>query len=337
MNDAQVFEKQNEELSEVPKVFAPRARAGSVRDFDIVLHIGHLKTATTWLQANIFGNPETGFVVPWADARARAIGAFVTANTYQWEPSWARGFFDEELERLADDPRVPVLSDETLCGNPLHRSYAGRYFADLIHQVFPRAKVVIGIREQKAMAISLYREYIHLGGTRPLVDFIGTGLEPLSFTSILREDFLAYAIVVGYYQKLYGRENVLVLPIERLQKDQAGFVRTILDFCGCPSRFTSEAKPNNVGRSAMALEALRALNPLCQTSPLSAGWKQPRHRVATRLCNAVNRLPRGWSAGIERRWKDLVARRYAGTFAESNRRLAELTGLDLASFGYDLG
>ena len=40
---------------------------------------------------------------------------------------------------------------------------------------------------------------------------------------------------------------------------------------------------------------------------------------------------------IERRWKDLVARRYAGIFGESNRCLAELTGLDLASLGYDLG
>ena len=139
---------------------------------------------------------------------------------------WARGFFEEELERLADDPRVPVLSDETLCGDPFQRRYDGSYVADRIHEVFPRAKILIGIREQKATAVSSYREYIFLGGTLSLEEFIGTGHEPLSYTPILREDFLAYHLVVGYYHELYGRENVLVLPIELLQRDQSGYIQT---------------------------------------------------------------------------------------------------------------
>jgi hypothetical protein len=79
------------------------------------------------------------------------------------------------------------------------------------------------------------------------------------------------------------------------------------------------------------------VNPLFQISPLSMGYTQLPHRVGDRLCRAFDRLPRRWSAPIDRRWKDLVARRYAGIFGESNRRLAELTGLDLASLGYDLG
>ncbi len=321
--------------------FAPesgdRVRAGSGRDFEIVLHVGHPKTATTWLQDMVFGNPETGFVIPWDDARGRAIAAFVTVNPYCRDATWARGFFEEELERLADDPRVPILSDETLCGDPAQRRYTGRDVADRIHQAFPRAKVIIGIREQKAMAISLYREFILQGGLLPLKDFIGTGHEALSFTPILREDFLAYDLIVGYYQGLYGRQNVLVLPIEQLQRDQAGYVKTLLDFCGCPGQLTREAEPRHVGWSALALVARRMLNPLIPTSPLSLGYRQLRNRVAYRLCGAVNRLPRGASASIERNWKDRVDRRYAGVFRESNRRLAELTGLDLAALGYDLG
>ena len=325
------------ELSVVAPAAGDHARTGTKREFEIVLHIGHPKTASSWLDAKVFDNPETGFVVPWADAGARAIAAFVTANTYDWEPRWARSFFEEELERLANDPRVPVLSQEALCGDPMQRRYDGSEIADRIHQVFPQAKILIGIREQKAIAISTYREFVHQGGTLPLVDFIGTGHEPLGFTPILREDFLAYDLVVGYYQNLYGRENVLVLPIERLQRDQAGYVQAILDFCGCAGRLTSDAKPNNIGKSALALAARRILNPLFQTSPLSVGYKQLSHRVGNRLCLAIDRLPRRWGASIERRWKDLVARRYAGVYSESNRRLAEMTGLDLASLGYDLG
>jgi Sulfotransferase family len=312
------------------------ARAGSKRDFEIVLHVGHPKTATTWLQAMIFENPETGFVVPWSDARARAIAAFVTVNPYQRQATWARSFFGQELERLADDPRVPVLSDETLCGDPFQRLYHGSDVANRIYQVFPRAKILIGIREQKAIAISSYREYIFLGGTFSLTEFIGTGQEPLSYTPILREDFLAYDLVVSYYQELYGRGNVLVLPIEQLQRNRSGFVQTILDFCGCPGRLTVEAEPAHTGWSAIALAARRVLNPLIPTSPLSLGHRQLRNRVANRLCGALNHLPQRWSVATEQRWKDQVSRRYAGAFGTSNRRLAELTGLDLAALGYDL-
>ena len=190
-------------------------------------------------------------MVPWADALRRAIAAFVTVNPYRRQAAWARGFFGEELERLADDPRVPVLSDETLCGDPFQRRYNGRDVADRIPpnlspdqgpDRYPRAEgdgdlVLPGVH--------------HAGGTLSLEDFVGTGHEPLSFTPILREDFLAYDFVVGYYQELYGRENVLVLPIEQLQRDQAGYVQTILDFCGCPGRLPIEAEPTHTGWSAI--------------------------------------------------------------------------------------
>jgi hypothetical protein len=322
-------------------VYAPLdagdTEAGLERDFEVVLHVGHPKTATTWVQDHIFKNPRSGFVVPWTHARARAIAAFVTVNPYSQGAEWARSLFAEELERFADDPRVPVISDETLCGDPFQRRYDGRHVADRICQAFPRAKVLIGIREQKSMAISAFREYIALGGTLKLKDFIGVGDEPMSYTPILREDFLTYHYVVDYYQRLYGRENVLVLPIEQLQRDRAGYVQTLRRFCACPGEFNTDAAPNRVGWSAITLAARRTLNPLVPISPLTSGDRQILNRLAKRLCGAIDHLPRRWSAAIERRWKDQVARRYAGTFGESNRRLAELTGLDLAALGYDLG
>lgn len=120
---------------------------------------------------------------------------------------------------------------------------------------------MIGIREQKATALSSFREYIFLGGTLSLEEFIGTGHEALSFTPILREDFLAYDLVVDYYQQLFGAENVLVLPIEQLQKDRAGYIQTIFDFCGCCGRLTAPAEPSHTGWSALALAARRVIEP----------------------------------------------------------------------------
>ncbi len=201
--------------------------------------------------------------------------------------------------------------------------------------LFLEPGILIGIREQKSMAISCYRQFLQ-GGSRTIEDFVGTGHEPLGFTPILQEDHLAYDRVVSYYQGLFDRENVLVLPLEWLQKDRVGYMQAIYDFCGCPARPDIKADPKHVGWSGITLAARRMLNPLIPTSPLSMGYRQLPNRIADRICRGINCLPRGWSKAIERRWKDAVDRRYTGVFGESNRRLAELTDLDLAALGYQL-
>src|SRR5262249_30314594 len=139
-------------------------------------------------------------------------------------------FFEEGLGRCAGGPGVPIISNEDLCGNPLQRIYTGRYVADRLHAAFPRAKILIGVREQKAIALSLYRQYLtDFQGDFPLETFVGRGNEQPGFTPILRPDHLEYHRAVGYYQHLYGRKNVLVLPIELLRRDPESYVRSILE------------------------------------------------------------------------------------------------------------
>jgi hypothetical protein len=309
------------------------------RDFEVVLHVGHPKTASTWLQETIFANPESGFVFPGykEDCRARMISAFLIVNSFRDDVAWARGLFEGGLQQCAGKPEVPIISDESLCGDPLLRvnNYTGRYMADRIHAVFPRARILIGVREQKALALSLYREYLMLGGLQPLEAFIGRGDEPLGFTPILYPEYLEFDRVVGYYQALYGRTNVLVLPMEQLQRDKESYVRSILEFCQCPGRIERLAEPMRVGQSALALTVRRYINPFAQPNPLHPTWGLGR-RVVEKLGRAIDRLaPQSWCAPVERRWKVRLARRYTGMFCGSNRRLAGLTGIDLAALGYE--
>jgi len=309
-----------------------------LRDFEVVLHVGYPKTASTWLQETIFADPDSGFVFPWyrSDCRARTISAFVTVNSYSDDSVWARTFFEEGLRRCAGGSGVPIISDESLCGDPLLRFYTGRYIADRIHSVFPRAKILIGVREQKAIAISLYREYLLTAGSFPLEVFLGRGDEPMGYSPILRPDYLEYDRVVGYYQKLYGRENVLVLPMELLQKEPQKFVESIFEFCQCSGRIEHLSAARRVGLSAVALEIQRWLNPLIPVNPLVPQPSTIAARIISRLSHGIDRLvPRSWSTPLERRWKTITARRYDGMFRDSNRRLAELTGIDLAALGYE--
>jgi hypothetical protein len=311
------------------------------RDFEVVLHIGYPKTASTWLQETVFRNPALGFVVPWDrdEFLGRATAAFVTVNSFDDDVAKARSFFEEGLRSLDGQPGVPIVSDESLCGDPTRRinNYAGRYIADRLRAAFPSARILIGIREQKAIALSLYREYLHgSGGVFPLEVFLGRGDEPPGYTPILYPDYLEYDRIVGYYQRLYGQENVHVLPMEWLRRDPAGYVRSILEFCRCPADVGHLSKPVHVGQSALALTVRRPLNRVFPPNPLSPHRGYGTRAVA-KVARVIDRLaPKSWSVPIERRWKDAIARRFNGRFIESNRRLAEQTGLDLASMGYEL-
>jgi hypothetical protein len=183
----------------------------------------------------------------------------------------------------------------------------------------------------------MYCSYIKQSGVFPLEVFLGRGDEPPGFAPILRPDFLKYDRLVAYYQELYGRENLLVLPMELLRKDRQGYIRSILEFCQCPGKIDQPEPARNVSLSPLALEVRRRLNPLVPLNPLTPPPSTPGQRVVYKLAHMIDRLaPKSWGAPLERRWKDFTARRYEGMFRESNRRLAELTGIDLAALGYDL-
>jgi hypothetical protein len=312
-------------------------QAAPHRDFELVIHIGYPKTATSWFQEKIIPNPASGFVVPWDNAAGRVTDAFCLANCFDEDVNRARGIFEEGLRHCDGKPGIPIISREALCGQPLNQIYNGRYVADRLHAAFPSAKILIGIREQRALAVSLYRTYVKLAGVFPLEVFIGRGTEPPGFVPILRPDYLEYDRIVGYYQNLYGRENVLVMPIEFLQKDPRKYLQTVFDFCQSAGKIDKPPAAAEVGNSAFALEIRRRLNPLVPLNPLTHPFATRKQRAMHKLINLIDRFaPRSWSEPMERRWKAIAAQRYAGMFRDSNRRLAELTEIDLGALGYDV-
>jgi hypothetical protein len=242
------------------------------------------------------------------------------------------------MSQYSDGSAVPVISDECLCGDPtLPHVFPGRFIADRIHAAFPRAKILIGVREQKAIAASFYREYLLGTGRNPIERFVGTGKEWLGFAPILPQEYLEYDWVVGYYQKLYGAQNVLVLPMERLKKDATGYIQSLLDFCECTGRIEDFSPPRHVGLSAAALSVRRRLNPLINPSPMRPPPATFLERCVHKTGRVIHRFaPSRLNIPLEQHWKTVIERRYKGVFRESNRRLAHLTGIDLGALGYEV-
>jgi hypothetical protein len=302
---------------------------------ELLVHVGYPKAASTWLQQALFTDG-FGFSVPWPDARSLAIEHLALPNSFKFEPRSASEAFEEGLRSASERSLLPVLSDETLCGDPLQRRYHGREIADRIHAVFPGARILICIREQQDLVRSLYREYVKQGGTLPIERFLESERRPPGVTPMYRLDYGDYDAVIAYYQRLFGRDRVLTLPFELLKADPEVFLRRIQKFAGVPAEGSAPRNSANRGLSGATLALRRRLNRFSARPDWTRSRQPIRFRAARKLSLWTERIvPGRLHRGFEQRLKRTIARRLEGRYAPSNRRTAEIIGLDLTRWGYE--
>lgn len=304
----------------------------------LLLHVGLHKTGTTWYQDKVFSREEAGFAVPWGRMASVAVTEFMLVDPFRFDAKAAR----DRIWPAGDEARgrglVPVLSHEALSSRPHEGRYYAPTVADRLAASFPEARVVIGIREQAGLILSLFRQHVRNGGRESLTQFIGRGDEPPGWAPMCRLPFFEFDRFVGCYQERFGADRVLVIPIERLRSDGAGVLADLAAFAGVtPSAPLDPGGAANVGWGGRTLELFRFFNRFAVRNRL--GPEQPFSvRTAQRVCYKVDALlPRSSHAGVEARWKRQIRERVGDRFAESNARLADMIGIDLAALGYPTG
>ncbi|MHC4809535.1 MAG: sulfotransferase domain-containing protein [Planctomycetota bacterium] len=308
-----------------------------------LLHVGYHKTGTTWLQEAVFARPETGFHVAWPDRRV-LVDEIVLPNELHWDPDVAATRV--EASRIpppdaspAGDRPVPVLSHERLGGNPHSGGHDSLAIARRLQRLFPDAKVLLVVREQRSMIASWYVQHVREGGVSSLREFLrpiepGTGRIPRFDPRYFEFDHLARA-----YRELFGADRVLVLPYEWLRAEPEAFVGRIREFAGCPGpaprldlhrrHASMSAAATTLSRWTNRLLVRNVVNP----SPLLGGVLEGhRNTAAGRMLDRI--LPRSimnlGGAG-RRRILDTFA---AGRYEQSNARLQACCERDLRSLGY---
>jgi len=196
------------------------------------------------------------------------------------------------------------------------------------------------IREQVSMIRSNYLYYIRGGGRLSLRRYLDRPpiYETRAWTGF-HLNYLEYDRLIAYYRALVGRRNLCVLPLEMLRRDPAAFVGRIRNFAGAA---VGDAQVDSgVVKSAIMTGGLgtrRILNHLLSNDehnpfsfvlPEAVYWRMyaPAMRGYDRLLQVMGAND---PARLSRRIAPIVGDRYAA----SNRRTAELTGLDLAVYGY---
>jgi hypothetical protein len=311
----------------------------------MLIHIGFHKTASTALQEHVFGDPATGFV-RWAEDRKLAHPYLVCHSPLAPIPDQAR----DELLGLDAAAKAGgkclVVSHERLSGYYATGGFDSAAIARRMAEAFPEARILIVVREQRAMLESFYSQYVSDGGVLPFAKF----MRPMPQTRLrapgFDPDFLLYDRLVQLYRGLFGADRVLVLPFELLKARPGEYVRRIGDHCGLTigeDRFAAGLPRTNERRSIILQELVRQLNRV-QRSQLNPGGlveRLPVHRAANeisrRLSGTVHALTPGFVnrailEGRRRRITQLAGSRYAA----SNSALERITGLALTEWGYDL-
>jgi hypothetical protein len=205
---------------------------------NILIHIGYGKTGTTWLQENLFNFDNPTFTnLSTKDKRQSTIASnfLIDKNNYPLTS------FDDNTEQIqsAFDEIIDlhknrktnywVISQERLVGTATHGGYDSRKNAILLKNHFPKAKILIVIREQKNIIQSHYFQYLNGGGTNKVVKY----LKPKNrdFKPDFTPEHFKFSFLIKEYYALFGKENVHVLPYELFLKEPEKFIKSIGKFC----------------------------------------------------------------------------------------------------------
>jgi hypothetical protein len=304
-----------------------------------LIHIGYHKTGTTWLQENLFVSADVGFLSCGGETEVKR--KIARPHDLEFDPEPARAAFARWFERADREGLVPVLSAERLCGDMLYGAYDSAQIAERLAATFPGARVLIVIREQRAMVFSSYHQYVKSGGRLRLERYLSRPAYPHPWPFNLRH--FQYHRLIQRYIHLFGVDNVLVLPYELFRKDPRQYLARIAEFAVAAEharvgdlQFHESA---NMAWPATAILTKRYVNALVRDrlnpwAPIDGeGFSR---RAKSVIVKTARRLPPKLERRAQARMRATIETHLADRYRESNGITSGLIGEDLGSFGYDM-
>ena len=302
-----------------------------------IVHLGYHKTATTWLQEQVFPHASSHEYIP----RKAVQDAFLAPSGMHFCPDRARRALS-----LKGRNRPVLLSEENLSGyihnGGLH-GFLAPEMARRIKAVFPDARIVLFIRNQFDMCRATYAQYVSGGGTWgarryfETVHHVRGALTRPWKAPVFEFEHFEYDRLVAHYDGLFGREQVHVYPYEWLRDRASLIARMEADLGLSLEDLPPEGSRSNRSLGAAGLTVMRGVNLFTRQSVVNKdrivdlpGGQALRHGAKWLVGRmpVVNRRPARLSARLRQR----VAEHYP----ESNRRLLAMRDLPLEELGYPL-
>ncbi|WP_419911903.1 hypothetical protein [Hoeflea sp.] len=212
-----------------------------------ILHVGLHKSASTYLQRQIFPQSKHHLLLtlPYTSHNGP-----LQLLQYGDDTAYSKDLLQEELAKLPTDSLI--LSDEGLSGCPLPLHNVNRsMIARRLSEVFPDAEIVLFLRDQRDYCISHYSSYIKMPyGFNEFENFLHIRNEEYSFDQYQRNepprsmgslhydisdyylslDSLKYTRVIELYETLFPKCHVFLF--EDLITDPVATVARLGEICG---------------------------------------------------------------------------------------------------------
>lgn len=205
-----------------------------------IVHIGYPKTATSFLQSDVF---------PYF----KDIGYFdfyQSREIFQdlQKQSTLHYTGDSIKKHVAQNPNS-LYSYEWLVGYPAK----GYFNYEIAHRLKDAGfdKIIIGIRDKWAMIESMYRQYVHHGGVMRMKHYLNDYFDM---------SYLDYDKLIELYKELFGKENVLVYKHEDLKSDYDGVVRALTEFVGAELTESLPSRTRHKSLCSTSIKILRLIN-----------------------------------------------------------------------------
>jgi hypothetical protein len=200
---------------------------------DIIIHIGLPKTATSYLQADVFPFVEDLHLLRgWKSIR----------------------------KMLSVYNKTILISDESLSGSLYSGDWRNDFSAKikLIKTTFNNPKIIIGFREQKGFILSSYKQYLHQKGTKDFNSFYN-----IENTGLIKIEDLIYESMIEELKLNFN--EIFIYTLDLIKNDFQLFFDQFSEFSGVPKvdvkSFTS--KHRNVGvKTIKEIELLIKTNKL---------------------------------------------------------------------------
>lgn len=296
-------------------------------------HIGYPKTGTTFLQKKVF--PLLRGINYLDHQTLNQIGFFDICNkSLDFDVDLLKSEFNEAV---SDSKAPSLISYEGLCGDVYHSAANTRTIAHRIYDFNPNSQIIIIIRNQSDMIVSLYKQYVYQGGTMRFNDFMSSTNSSISFDL----SYLNFYKMISLYKRLFGGDSVHVLLYEKLRSDGDSFLSDlvkILDISDQNINLNISSENHNPGVSVSSISLLRFLNRFVSS------WANPNALIPSRL-TTTSKLKSRFQYQIDpivsRFFKsrnfigeDEMMKQIGNYFGKGNKLLAEDLRIDLKAFKY---
>lgn len=299
----------------------------------LLISAGFPKTGSRWLLKNLWEATQSGFGRVSDDGRVAS--EFILNNPNTFDPESLSSHYEERINELTQDNRVPVLHHEGISGNLFSPEPPNRQAFNQLRTTFPYARILLIVREQRSLLMSWYKHNVRLG--------LGVSIERyLREQSGLKKFFsfelFEFDLLVEFLTKAFGKHNVLVVPYEALRRDPETYVNAIYSFTGAiRGDFRPQETKVNVGLTSSEVAAAACLNRLfASDSPMPRSPGAIHRRllgISRRLCALC---PSSLEARLKASMRQAIDAGIKGRYKESNRKLQKMIDFDLEAYGYDL-